>query len=108
MDTTLQVTYNKVPVCRLCHLADDGSNEQTRVSQGNPAGLSFFWGCMALLAVKVKIVAEPLACNMQIAEFERPSVLEDQATCIPRLDTYRVKEQEGACRTKPEAPPRRS
>jgi hypothetical protein len=27
-----------------------------------------------LLAVKVKIVAEPLACNMQIAEFERPSV----------------------------------
>jgi hypothetical protein len=34
--------------------------------KGNPpSGLSFFWGCMALLAVKVQIVAEPLACNMQ-------------------------------------------
>jgi hypothetical protein len=35
--------------------------------KGNPPpGLSFFWGCMALLAVKVKIVTAPLACNMQL------------------------------------------
>jgi hypothetical protein len=45
--------------------------------KGNSPGLSFFWGCMALLAVKVKMVAEPLVCNMQ--------------SCLPRLETYRVK-----------------
>jgi hypothetical protein len=55
--------------------------------KGNPPGLSFFWGCMALLAVKAKVVAEPLVCNMQ--------------SSLPRLETYRVKVQEGAQCTKP-------
>jgi hypothetical protein len=61
---------------------------------------------MALLAVKVKIVAEPLACNMHMAEFDRPSVFKTrQATCIPRLETHRVKEQEGARRKQEDRSP---
>jgi hypothetical protein len=42
----------------------DPTNRQGLL-QRNPPGLSFFWGCMTLLAVKVKVVAEPLTCNMQ-------------------------------------------
>ena len=44
--------------------------------KGNPpSGLSFFWGCMALLAVKVKIVAEPWSATCSF--------------CVPRLEAYR-------------------
>lgn len=34
MKTSMQVTYRKVVVCRLCHLADDGSPIDTTNGQG--------------------------------------------------------------------------
>lgn len=51
-------------------------------SQNPPSGQSFFWGMdgmalLALLAVKVKVETEPLACNMHSSTAKR---------YIPRLD----------------------